>query len=162
MICTLLAPCATTSWCSILVARSRKVRWRRSGMIRSCSGSTLAPRRHRRSAAMLLDARNVDVRYGRVHAVRGVSVHVNEGEIVTVLGANGAGKSSFLRALLGIERIAAGTIIFQGTEVTDWSPSRRVRAGLVLVPEGRRIIRTLTVHENLLMGAFNRRDRDDV
>jgi branched-chain amino acid transport system ATP-binding protein len=111
---------------------------------------------------MLLDARDIDVRYGRVHAVRGVSVHVNEGEIVTVLGANGAGKSSFLRALLGIERIAAGTIIFQGTEVTDWSPSRRVRAGLVLVPEGRRIIRTLTVHENLLMGAFNRRDRDDV
>src|SRR6516162_11632787 len=107
---------------------------------------------------MLLDARDLDVRYGRVHAVRGVSVHINEGEIVTVLGANGAGKSSLLRALLGIERIAAGSINFDGTELTHLSPSRRVQAGLALVPEGRRIVRSLTVHENLLMGAFNRRD----
>lgn len=111
---------------------------------------------------MLLDARDLDVRYGRVHAVRGASVHVNDGEIVTVLGANGAGKSSFLRALLGIERIAAGSIMFNGTEVSRVPPSRRVQAGLVLVPEGRRIVRSLTVHENLLMGAFNRRDREDV
>src|SRR5260370_34932747 len=110
---------------------------------------------------MLLDARDLDVRYGCVHAVRGVSVHINQGEIVTVLGANGAGKSSFLRALLGIERIAAGTIIFGGTELTHLSPSRRVQAGLVLVPEGRRIVRGCTVHENLLMGAFNRRDSED-
>jgi branched-chain amino acid transport system ATP-binding protein len=109
---------------------------------------------------MLLEARDIDVRYGRVHAVRGVSMHVNEGEIVTVLGANGAGKSSFLRALLGIERIAAGIIVFQGTNLTNWSPGRRVQAGLVLVPEGRRVIRTLTVHENLLMGAFSRRDSE--
>ena len=111
---------------------------------------------------MLLDARDLDVRYGRVHAVRGVSVHINEGEIVTVLGANGAGKSSLLRALLGIERIAAGSINFDGTELTHLSPSRRVQAGLVLVPEGRRIVKSLTVHENLLMGAFNRRDSEDV
>jgi branched-chain amino acid transport system ATP-binding protein len=111
---------------------------------------------------MLLDACNIDVRYGRVHAVRGVSVHVNEGEIITVLGANGAGKSSFLRALLGIERIAGGTIIFGRTELTHWSPSRRVQAGLVLVPEGRRVVRSLTVNENFLMGAFNRRDSEDV
>jgi branched-chain amino acid transport system ATP-binding protein len=111
---------------------------------------------------MLLDARDLDVRYGRVHAVRSVSVHINEGEIVAVLGANGAGKSSFLRALLGIERIAAGTIIFDGTDLTHWSATRRVRAGLVLVPEGRRIVRSLTVNENLLMGAFNRRDSEDV
>src|ERR1700730_16488508 len=111
---------------------------------------------------MLLDARDLDVRYGRVHAVRSVSVHVNQGEIVAVLGANGAGKSSFLRALLGIERIAAGTIIFDGTDLTDLSANRRVQAGLVLVPEGRRIVRSLTVNENLLMGAFNRRDNEDV
>jgi branched-chain amino acid transport system ATP-binding protein len=111
---------------------------------------------------MLLDARDIDVRYGRVHAVRGVSVHVNQGEIVTVLGANGAGKSSFLRALLGIERIAAGTIIFDDAHVTHLPPSRRVQAGLVLVPEGRQIVRGLTVHENLLMGAFNRRDSENV
>jgi branched-chain amino acid transport system ATP-binding protein len=111
---------------------------------------------------MLLDARDLDVRYGRVHAVRSVSVHVNQGEIVAVLGANGAGKSSFLRALLGIERIAAGTIIFDGTDLTHLSATRRVQAGLVLVPEGRRIVRSLTVNENLLMGGFNRRDSEDV
>jgi branched-chain amino acid transport system ATP-binding protein len=111
---------------------------------------------------MLLDVRDLDLRYGRVHAVRGVSMHVNEGEIVTVLGANGAGKSSFLRALLGIEKIAAGSIMFDGAEVSRVAPSRRVQAGLVLVPEGRRIVKSLTVHENLLMGAFNRRDSEDV
>ena len=113
--------------------------------------------RHRWSAAALLEARDIDVRYGRVHAVRGVSVHVNEGEIVTVVGANGAGKSSLLRAILGIEPLAAGRIQFDGNDISRWPASRRVRAGLALVPEGRRVITTLTVHENLLMGAFNRR-----
>ncbi len=111
---------------------------------------------------MLLDARELEVRYGPVHAVRGVSLQVDHGEIVAVLGANGAGKSSFLRALLGLERIAAGTIVFDGGELTQLSASRRVQAGLVLVPEGRRILRSLTVHENLLMGAFNRYDSEDV
>jgi branched-chain amino acid transport system ATP-binding protein len=107
---------------------------------------------------MLLDVRDLEVRYGRVHAVRGVSLQVSPGEIVAVLGANGAGKSSFLRALLGIEQIAGGQIIFDGIDLNGTSTSHRVRAGLVLVPEGRRIIRSLTVHENLQMGAFNRRD----
>ena len=111
---------------------------------------------------MLLDVRDLDVRYGRVDAVRKVSLNVQEGEIVAVLGANGAGKSSLLRALLGIERIAAGTIFFDGVDLTRLSVPRRVERGLVLVPEGRRIVRSLTVHENLLMGAFNRRDSEDI
>ena len=106
---------------------------------------------------MLLSARDVDVRFGRVRAVRGVSLHLERGEIVAVVGANGAGKSSLLRALLGIEPLAAGRIEFEGKDVSNWPASRRVAAGLALVPEGRRIITTLTVHENLLMGAFNRR-----
>jgi branched-chain amino acid transport system ATP-binding protein len=75
-----------------------------------------------------------------------------------VLGANGAGKSSLLRALLGMERLAAGCVMFDGSDVSDWSVSRRVRRGLVLVPEGRRIVISLTVDENLLMGAAHRRD----
>ena len=107
---------------------------------------------------MLLDVHDLEVRYGRVRAVRGISLKLARGEIVAVLGANGAGKSSLLRALLGIERPAAGRVEFDGADVTAWSASRRVRRGLVLVPEGRRIVMTLTVHENLLMGAFNRRD----
>jgi branched-chain amino acid transport system ATP-binding protein len=105
---------------------------------------------------VLLELHDLDVRYGRVHAVRAVSIGVAPGEIVAVLGANGAGKSSMLRAVLGIERAGGGRIAFDGQDITDWTPSRRVRAGLVLVPEGRRIINSLTVHENLLMGAFNR------
>jgi branched-chain amino acid transport system ATP-binding protein len=106
---------------------------------------------------MLLEARNLEVRYGSVRAVRGVSLQLAPGEIVAVLGANGAGKSSLLRALLGLTRAQAGEVVFDGSDVTRWSTSARVRAGLGLVPEGRRIVMSLTVHENLLMGAGQRR-----
>lgn len=106
---------------------------------------------------MLLTARDLDVRYGRVEAVRGISLTLARGEVVAALGANGAGKSSLLRALLGVQRLAGGRIEFDGKDITTWPASRRVAEGLVLVPEGRRIVTTLTVHENLLMGAFNRR-----
>jgi branched-chain amino acid transport system ATP-binding protein len=106
---------------------------------------------------VLLDVHDLDVRYGRVRAVSGISLSLAHGEVVAVVGANGAGKSSLLRAILGIEPLAAGHIEFDGNDISSWPASRRVRAGLALVPEGRRIITTLTVHENLLMGAFNRR-----
>ena len=99
------------------------------------------------------------VRYGRIHAVRGVSVSVGPGEIVAILGANGAGKSSLLKALIGLEPTAGGRVIYDGADITGWPPSRRIRNGIVLVPEGRRIVTSLTVHENLLMGAFTRNDR---
>jgi branched-chain amino acid transport system ATP-binding protein len=111
---------------------------------------------------VLLAARDLDIRYGRLHAVRGVSLELARGEVVAVLGANGAGKSSLLRALLGVQKLAGGSVVFDGEDVTAWPASRRVAAGLVLVPEGRRIVATLTVHENLLMGAFNRRLTRDV
>jgi branched-chain amino acid transport system ATP-binding protein len=107
--------------------------------------------------AVLLAGRDIEIRYGRVEAVRGVSLELSHGEIVAVLGANGAGKSSLLRALLGVQRLTGGRIEFDDRDITAWPASRRVQAGLVLVPEGRRIIATLTVQENLLMGAFNRR-----
>jgi len=101
--------------------------------------------------------RDLDVRYGRVEAVRSVSLNLARGEVVAVVGANGAGKSSLLRVLLGVQRIAGGRIEFDGADITAWPTSRRVAEGLVLVPEGRRVVTTLTVHENLLMGAFHRR-----
>jgi branched-chain amino acid transport system ATP-binding protein len=107
---------------------------------------------------MRLELRDVHVRYGRVHALRGVSLAVGPGEIVAVLGANGAGKSSLLKAVIGLEPTSGGRIELDGVDITSWSPSRRVRRNLVLVPEGRRIIVSLTVHENLLMGAFPRSD----
>ncbi|MBV8243711.1 MAG: ABC transporter ATP-binding protein, partial [Hyphomicrobiales bacterium] len=107
---------------------------------------------------MQLEVHELEVRYGRVHAVRGVSATLDRGEIVAVLGANGAGKSSLLRAVLGLARPCGGTVIFDGRDITQWPTSVRVRSGLILVPEGRRIVMTLTIHENLLMGAFHRRD----
>jgi len=107
---------------------------------------------------MLLEARDLEVRYGSVRAVRGVSLRLDQGEIVAVLGANGAGKSSLLRALLGLQPLVGGSVLFDGSDVSNWPVSRRVRAGLVLVPEGRRIVVGLTVEENLLTGAGHRRD----
>jgi branched-chain amino acid transport system ATP-binding protein len=106
---------------------------------------------------MLLDATGINVRYGRNHAVRDVNISLEEGEVITVLGANGAGKSSLLKAISGTEK-AEGRIIFQGEDISGWTAPRRVQAGLVLVPEGRQIFVSLTVHENLLMGAYCRTD----
>jgi branched-chain amino acid transport system ATP-binding protein len=106
---------------------------------------------------VLLDVQDLDVRYGRVHAVRGVSLNVAAGQVVAVVGANGAGKSSLLRAILGVEKASGGKVLLDGKDITNASTAERVKSGLVLVPEGRRIVMTLTVHENLLMGAFNRR-----
>ena len=104
---------------------------------------------------MLLEVNSIDVRYGRNHAVKSVNLTLEEREIVTVLGANGAGKSSLLKAIQGIEK-SGGTVIFDGVDISGWSAPRRVSAGLVMVPEGRQIFVSLTVNENLQMGAYCR------
>jgi branched-chain amino acid transport system ATP-binding protein len=109
---------------------------------------------------MLLEVSGFDIRYGRTQAVRNASITVGEGEIVTVLGANGAGKTSLLRALQGAVKPAGGRIVFDGRDLTGASPSARVRAGMMLVPEGRQIFVSMTVHENLQMGVYLRSDRD--
>ncbi len=108
---------------------------------------------------MLLEVADLDVTYGRSRAVREVGLAVAEGEVVAVLGANGAGKSSLLSAVLGAVRARRGRVVFDGADVTHWSVARRVRRGLALVPEGRRILISLSVEENLLMGAYARADR---
>ena len=107
---------------------------------------------------MLLELEELEVRYGRTQAVRGVSLGLGAGEVVTVLGANGAGKSSLLKAAAGAVRPAAGRVWLDGADITALSAPERVRRGLVLVPEGRQILVSLTVHENLQMGAYARRD----
>lgn len=107
---------------------------------------------------MLLEVRALDVTYGTTRAVRGLDLRVETGEIVTVLGANGAGKSSLLKAVQGLVRPASGSILFNGEPVVGSSAANRVSRGLVLVPEGRQIFTSLTVHDNLLMGAYSRRD----
>ncbi len=107
---------------------------------------------------MLLEVKDLEVRYDRLRAVKGVDISVGEQEIVTVLGANGAGKTTLLRAIQGMVRAARGSIRFAGEDVTTADVPSRVRKGLVLVPEGRQIYVSLTVHDNLLMGAYTRRD----
>jgi branched-chain amino acid transport system ATP-binding protein len=106
---------------------------------------------------MLLEVGDFSVRYGRVHAVRGVSLSVDEGEVVAVLGANGAGKSSLLKGIFGLVPNDAGLIQWNGTNLSR-SPRERIAAGIALVPEGRRIVMSLSVEENLLMGAYLRSD----
>ena len=106
---------------------------------------------------MLLEVEGLDVKYGRNHAVNQVDLNLEEKGIVTILGANGAGKSSVLKAIQGTER-AGGKVTFAGTDISDWSAPKRVQAGLVLVPEGRQIFVSLSVHENLQMGAYCRND----
>ena len=108
---------------------------------------------------MLLEVVGLNVSYGRNRAVQGVDLNVDQGEIVTVLGANGAGKTSLLRALQGVVR-AGGTVCLNGRDISTASSAERVRAGLVLVPEGRQIFVSMTVQENLLLGAHLRRDAD--
>jgi branched-chain amino acid transport system ATP-binding protein len=114
----------------------------------------------------LLEIRNVSVRYGRVQALNDVSLKIEANEIHTVLGANGAGKSTLLRALLGAAPLQGGQIFFDGEDISKLTVTQRVDRGLVLVPEGRRILISLTVEENLLLGAHLRIDqrqaRDEV
>ncbi|MCK8784423.1 ABC transporter ATP-binding protein [Roseomonas sp. NAR14] len=110
----------------------------------------------------LLDIENLAVSYGPVAALRGVTLAVEEGRITTILGANGAGKSTLLRAALGAVAPRAGTIRFAGADVTRLPVHKRVAAGLSLVPEGRRILITMTIEENLLLGAHLRPDQGAV
>jgi branched-chain amino acid transport system ATP-binding protein len=107
---------------------------------------------------VLLEVANLDVRYGRNHAVKGLSLTVGQDELIAVLGANGAGKSSLLRALQGLVPAACGFVRFDGEDITQLSPPERLQRNLVLVPEGRQIVIGLSVHENLQMGAYCRSD----
>ena len=105
---------------------------------------------------------NVESAYGPVKAVRGVSLQVPPGAIVTVLGSNGAGKSTILKTISGIVEPLRGTIEFEAKDITGLDPARIVRCGISHVPEGRDVFPLLTVSENLQMGAFTRKDRDAV
>ncbi|WNM24418.1 ABC transporter ATP-binding protein [Demequina capsici] len=105
----------------------------------------------------LLTAEGIDARYGDVRAVSGVSLHVDQGELLALVGANGAGKSTLLRVLAGAHRPVAGAVGLRGDDVTGLRDFERNRRGICLVPEGRRLFASLTVRENLLVGAGSRR-----
>ncbi len=107
----------------------------------------------------MLDVRGIEVSYGEFIALKGISFTVNEGELVTIIGANGAGKSTILRSVMGLTRCRKGEILFQGKNITHMPPHQRSRLGISLVPEGRKIFPDLTVTENLMMGAYIEQDR---
>ena len=104
----------------------------------------------------ILNVNNINVYYGAIHAIKGISFNVEEGEIVTLIGANGAGKSTTLNTISGLLRSKTGDISFMGSSISKMSPNKIVQSGLVMVPEGRRIFLGLTVEENLEMGAYTR------
>ena len=114
----------------------------------------------------ILEVEGIDAFYGSIQALRGVSLDVRDGEVVTLIGANGAGKSSTLRAINGILHPRRGTIRFEGRDITRSSPHAIVKSGIAQSPEGRRLFPRMTVVENLEMGAFQRNDkaaiRDDM
>jgi branched-chain amino acid transport system ATP-binding protein len=105
----------------------------------------------------LLEINDLMVLYGEIEALRGVSLKVDEGQVVTLLGSNGAGKSTTLRAISGLAKPAAGEILFEGKSIVGLGPEAIVRLGISHVPEGRRVFPGLTVKENIMLGASNRR-----
>ena len=106
----------------------------------------------------ILEIKDLQVRYGGIEAVKGISLEVPEGEIVTLIGANGAGKSSTLRTIAGLVKPAGGNIYFKGEDITGMDANEIVKRGITLVPEGRRIFPDMTVLENLKIGAYLRKD----
>ena len=109
----------------------------------------------------ILQIEDLQVSYGGIDAVRGISFNVQEGEIVTLIGANGAGKSSTLRAISGLVKPRGGSILLNGENITGLDPTAIVSKGLMMVPEGRKIFPNLTVLENLRIGAYLRKDQLD-
>jgi len=107
----------------------------------------------------MLEVRGLEVSYGEFLALKGIHFTVNDGEMVTIIGANGAGKSSILRTVMGLVKSRRGEILFKGQDISTTSAHQRFRMGISLVPEGRRIFSDLTVKENLLMGAYLQKDK---
>ena len=110
----------------------------------------------------LLEVDKIDAQYGRIRALDGVSLHVDQGEIVTLIGANGAGKTTTLRAISGLLKPTKGKIAFDGAEILKLTPDAIVRRGLVQSPEGRRVFARMTVRENLELGAYTRNSPREV
>jgi len=110
----------------------------------------------------MLEVQDIHVYYGAIHALKGISFYLEEGEIVALIGANGAGKSTSLNTISGLLRPQPGTIKFQDEDITQTPPAKIVRKGIIHVPEGRKIFPKLTVWENLEIGAYSRDDRNEI
>ncbi|ODN31429.1 ABC transporter ATP-binding protein [Fervidobacterium thailandense] len=110
----------------------------------------------------MLEIQNLNVHYGGIHAIKGISLKVEEGKIVSLIGANGAGKSTTLRTICGLKEATNGSIKYKGIELTKLDTSEIVKLGVTMVPEGRRVFSNLTVYENLLAGAYLRKDKENI
>ncbi|KAB2905957.1 MAG: ABC transporter ATP-binding protein [Anaerolineae bacterium] len=110
----------------------------------------------------MLEVRNIQTFYGRIHALKGISLTVEEGEIVTLIGSNGAGKTTTLNTICGIRRAAQGQVVLNGEDITHLKPHDIVARGIGQSPEGRKIFARLTVRENLELGAYSRHDSDGI
>lgn len=110
----------------------------------------------------MLELKNIDVHYGVIHAIKGISLKVEDGEIVTLIGANGAGKTTTLRTISGLKKPTNGEILLNGVNITNTTAQERVKMGISHVPEGRHVFSQMTVLENLELGAYLRRDKDGI
>jgi branched-chain amino acid transport system ATP-binding protein len=110
----------------------------------------------------MLSISSLNVHYGGIHALKGINLEVPQNKIVTLIGANGAGKSSTLKSIMGLAKASGGSISFNGEDITNKSTTHIVSKGVVLVPEGRRIFANLTVEENLILGAYTRNDKEQI
>ena len=108
----------------------------------------------------MLEVKDLKVSYGMIEAIKGISFEVNQGEIVSLIGANGAGKSTTLRTISGIKPAKSGQILYEGQDILKSNAMKIVKAGISQVPEGRHVFKGMSVKENLLMGAYTRKDRD--
>jgi branched-chain amino acid transport system ATP-binding protein len=111
---------------------------------------------------MFFSMKDVNLYYGVIHALKDISIEVNEGEIVTLIGANGAGKSSTLRAISALAKVSGGSIVYMDQDITNLKATEIVKRGISHVPEGRRIFADMSVYENLQMGAFLRKDKGGI
>jgi branched-chain amino acid transport system ATP-binding protein len=125
--------------------------------------SEAAPERPDRASVreqLLLDVHGLESAYGRIRALKGVDLRIGRGELVALVGTNGAGKTTFLRTLSGVQHTSGGSITFDGEDITGWSADRRVRRGICQSPEGRQVFGPLSVQDNLELGAFTRPGRE--
>ncbi len=110
----------------------------------------------------MLEITDLHVYYGGIHAIKGINLKVSEGQIVSLIGANGAGKSTTLRTICGLKEANRGKILYNGKDITKLDTSEIVKNGITMVPEGRRVFSNLTVYENLLTGAYLRNDKEEI
>ena len=110
----------------------------------------------------MLEIRNLNVHYGGIHALRGINLEVDNGKIISLIGANGAGKSTTLKSVMGLVPKSAGSVVWNGRDITRLETKEIVKAGIALCPEGRKVFPDLTVAENLTIGAYLRKDKEEI